>query len=50
MYRGVLLLIKLHLNGLQWWHIEHVVTIVQGRLLVIEWRETVTIVVMKVWV
>lgn len=35
--RGVLLGVKLHLDGLQWFHIKDVVSVVQWRLLIIKW-------------
>lgn len=36
---SVFLLVELHLDWFQWLHIQHVVGVVEGRLLIIKWRE-----------
>ena len=35
----VLLVVQLDLNGLEWLHVQHVVRVVQRRLLIVKWRE-----------
>ena len=39
-HMSVFLLIELHLHGLQWLYVQHIVSVVKGRLLIVKWRES----------